>query len=444
MMYEDEENHSIDQPEEQTCNKTEIDDAEFDESLAEKEVEEIVVKPKKRGMGRFVIGLVIISLVGGTAIGSSFALVSSYMNEHYLSEQSEIGAVAGIDINTSSRYENGILPIVQNGSIAEIANNVGPAVVSIYNNQKITPDMFYYYFYGQGSNDSEVLSGIGSGIVFKEDEEKLYIVTNSHVVEGADSLAVNFLGDIKAEAKLIGQDTTVDIAVVSVDKGNLSEEDLKGIGIATFGDSDQIQVGDLSVAIGTPMEEALNNTVTAGIISAVHREVSMSDGTKELIQTDAAINPGNSGGALVGPTGEVIGINVAKIVANGTEGIGFAIPINTAKPIIAEILEYGTIIRPGLGITGSDVTAQASELYDLPIGILINSVITGGSADLAGLKPYDILFEFDGTKITSMEQLKALLSNKRVGDRVEVKVIRDNKKKVFQVELKAMPSISRN
>ena len=381
-------------------------------------------KPQKNNWRKYVGGIVIGSLVGGSAIGASFALVSHKLGNH-TSNLTVQQAITGNGANGA------VQPIATNNSITDIANNVGPSVVSIYNT-KIVSTFF-------GDYDQ---SGLGSGVIFKEDNEKVYMITNCHVVEGATSLAVNFLGNTRVEGELIGQDQTTDLAVVAVRKENLDAQTLAGIRIATLGDSDAVQVGQLAVAIGTPMEAAFNNTVTVGVISAINRVVQVSEtNTMTLLQTDAAINPGNSGGALVGPSGEVIGINTVKLVDSSVEGMGFAIPINSVKPIIEEILSEGTIVRPALGITGQNVSEQASLMYELPIGVYVASVTPGGSAALAGIEPGDILFEFDGTQITDMNQLKRLISNKRVGDKVEVKVVRHEEKKVLNVTLKEAKTV---
>lgn len=402
---------------------------DVNENTISRETMEVPVRAKKKtSFGKFVAGLVIVSVIGGASIGTSFALVSPYAKDRYANKNVDnIENNIGLDLVPNNDV-NKVLPITTNNSIIDIANNVGPSVVSIYNNKVVST------IYGDMDQ-----SGIGSGVIFKEDNEKLYIVTNYHVVEGANSLAVVFLGNNKIEGQLVGHDATTDIAVVSVEKANISAETLSGIGIAPLGDSDTIQVGELAVAIGTPMEAAFNNTVTTGIISARSRQVQISGRTLNLIQTDAAINPGNSGGALVGGAGEVIGINSVKLVDSSVEGMGFAIPINDVKPIIADILENGTIVRPALGIMGRNISTEASELYELPIGILIVQVTNGGTADLGGLQVNDILFEFDGTQITDMDQLKGLISNKRVGDKVEVKVVRNKQKKVVQLTLKEAP-----
>lgn len=374
---------------------------------------------KKSGWPKFVAGVTIASLIGGTAIGTSFAIVSAKMDK---------GSDLVIEKSVTGNGTSGMVqPVATNNTITDIANNVGPSVVSIYNTKVISTFL--------GNYDE---SGLGSGVIFKEDNKKIYMVTNCHVVEGATSLAVNFLGNTKVEGELIGKDVTTDLAVVAVQKANLDAETLSGIRIATLGNSDNVQVGQLAVAIGTPMEAAFNNTVTVGVISAINREVQVdASRTMTLLQTDAAINPGNSGGALVGPTGEIIGINTIKMVDSSVEGMGFAIPINTVKPVIEEIIQNGTIERPTLGILGNNVSTDASQMYELPIGVYVAQVTPGGSADVAGIQAGDILFEFDGTQITDMNQLKSLIGNKRVGDKVEIKVVRNKEKKIFNVTLKA-------
>ncbi|WP_054743597.1 S1C family serine protease [Cellulosilyticum ruminicola] len=374
---------------------------------------------KKSGWPKFVAGVTIASLIGGTAIGSSFAFVSAKMDK---------GSGLVVEQAVTGNGADGMVqPIATNNTITDIANNLGPSVVSIYNTKVVSTFL--------GNYDE---SGLGSGVIFKEDSEKIYMVTNCHVVEGATSLAVNFLGNTKVEGELIGKDVTTDLAVVAVQKANLNTETLSAIRVAKLGNSDKVQVGQLAVAIGTPMEAAFNNTVTVGVISAINREVQVdASRTMTLLQTDAAINPGNSGGALVGPTGEIIGINTIKMVDSSVEGMGFAIPMNTVKPVIEEIIQNGTIERPTLGIMGSNVSSDAAQMYELPIGVYVAQVTPGGSADVAGIQAGDILFEFDGTQITDMNQLKSLIGNKRVGDKVEVKVVRNKEKENSSFDFKS-------
>lgn len=386
--------------------------------------------------GRFVVALLIISIVGGAAIGTSFAIATPYVNT-YLNKENQLKnpgtnqtAEQTVESDNSANVVK-VAPVVANTSIADIVKSVGPSVVSIKNHRVI-----------ETWGGSFTQSGLGSGVIFKEDAEKLYIMTNDHVIEKSDALAVCFLGNTTVEATIVGTDNIADIGVISVLKEDIPSETLSQIKIAPLGNSDQLNVGDLAIAIGTPIDEAYNNTVTVGVISALNREISMGDKTLKLIQTDAAINPGNSGGALVGPTGEVIGINTVKLMDVEVEGIGFAIPINDVKEIVNELMVNGKIQRPALGITGKDITTELSDFYELPIGVYVVEVMKGGSADLAGIKANDIILAFDNTQITSMEQLKGLLSSKKVGDTVEIKIARGNEKKTIKVKLREMPQTS--
>jgi len=419
-----------------------------DEEGLEQDLQKVEKRKVKRPFKQWVAGLAVASLCLGVGIGGSLAFIVPYsMQSFYKARQgqSKMGQQqvhnvleGAIDVEGKRKiepYENGIMPPELDGSIVSIAKNIGPCVVSIYSNKKINfGDMGIIY---SDLPTEGMVTGLGSGVIFDEDDENYYIITNNHVVDGADSLAVNFVGDIKAEAKIVGKDDVNDIAVVRVEKIRLTDSMMETLAIAPLGDSDRLEVGQLAVAIGTPATDALSNTVTTGIISGIAREITLSGHKMNLIQTSAAINSGNSGGALVGPTGTVIGINVAKTV--DTEGIGFAIPINQVKTVVTELMANGSIERPALGITGIEVTASQSATYELPIGIYIQSVMIGGSADLAGIKSGDILIQFDGITITTMDQLKALIAEKRVGDLVEVKAIRQGEARMFKLELKEMP-----
>ncbi len=204
---------------------------------------------------------------------------------------------------------------------------------------------------------------------------------------------------------------------------------------AVFGNSDTLEVGELAVAIGNPL--GYNRTVTVGVVSALNRELQVSANKFTLIQTDAAINPGNSGGALVNGNGEVIGINTVKISDTQVEGIGFAIPINSAKPIVDQLLTNGYVSRPYLGVSGRNIDEQLSELYELPIGVYVAQVIPNSAADDAGLEKGDVIISFDGHKVNDMEHLIDLIKGKKVGDKIEVKLVRNGTEKLVKtVELK--------
>ena len=409
-----------------------------EESIQPIEDDNKILKEKpSRSFKQWMAGVAVASLCAGLGIGIGFSFAVPFQSAYYEKvighQKPDTEAFSTmLGQNDFKGSENTADFIEEDGSVVSIARHIGPSVVSVYNNKKVTSELNMFY-----STEDAVVTGLGSGIIFTEDETYYYIMTNSHVVEGADSLAVNFLGDIKAEAKLVGKDSFNDIAVVKVQKEKLSDETRTAIRLAPLGDSEKIEVGQLALAIGTPATQALNNTVTRGIISAVERNITIGGHTMKVIQTDAAISPGNSGGALVGPSGEIIGMNVAKTV--NAEGIGFAIPINKVKEVVVDLMAHGSVQRPALGITGIEVSSSQASLYDLPIGIYIESVIKGGSADLAGIQAEDVLIQFEGQMITTMTQLKALIAEKRVGDLAEVKVIRSGMQKTFKIELKEMP-----
>jgi serine protease Do len=386
------------------------------------------LEAKRSSLGRFILGMLIISIVGGLSIGATIAFMLPFTRTLSPAQTQEMAT--RIDIQ-GEPLEGGIarvLPVVVGSTIADIAQSMGPSVVSIVNNTTVRTWV--------GEFDQ---SGLGSGVIFKEDEEKIYIITNAHVVQGSNNLVITFLGNYRVEGEIIGLDSATDLAVVAVNKNNVPESAKADLRIAAIGDSSTLYVGDLAVAIGTPLSEAYNNTVTAGVISALDREVHLTDKVLNLVQTDAAINPGNSGGALVGPTGEVIGINTVKFVQDKVEGMGFAIPINDVKPIVAQLLETGKVARPALGITGQDLK-ESIGFYEIPVGILVARVLPGSSAEDAGLMPNDIILEFAGQKVRSMEDLKEVLSRSSIGDEVSIKIIRGSNRRTLHTTLKEMPT----
>lgn len=305
---------------------------------------------------------------------------------------------------SATAIANNKLPL----SVVDIAKKVGPTVVGI--NTKIRTQSFFF----GGYQETE---GSGSGIILTADG---YIVTNNHVIDGATSVSV-VLNDGKTyEAKVTGGDASTDLAVLKIDAQNLP--------YATLGNSSALQVGELAVAIGNPLGNELAGTVTVGYISALNRSITVDDKGFNLIQTDAAINPGNSGGALVNNYGEIIGINSAKMSASGVEGIGFAIPIDEAKPIIEDLKNSGYVTgRPVIGITGRDVSEQDSEYYNVPVGIYVYEVLAYSSAERAGLRPGDVITEFNGVPVKTIEELNKEKEKLKVGDTVSIKYIRENK-----------------
>lgn len=307
--------------------------------------------------------------------------------------------------------------------VVAIAENMKPSIVTI--TSVVTAKDWFNNQYEQ--------EGTGSGIIFGENEDVIYIVTNQHVIDGARNVVVTFFNSENINAKVVGYERDYDLAVLSVAKKDMKKELLDSIKIAKLGDSDKIKVGELAVAIGNPLGKQYSNTVTVGYISAINRTLESTDKSLPLIQTDAAINPGNSGGALVNAQSEVIGINSYKLASTDIEGMGFAIPVNEAKPIIEDIVNQKD--RPALGIRGIDVTEEMGDFYGLPIGILVKEVTEGSGAEKAGLRSQDIIFEFGGAKIFNFEDLQKEIEKYEVGDTVSVKVARKTNSGFEKVEL---------
>lgn len=306
--------------------------------------------------------------------------------------------------------------------VVAIAEKVSPAVVSIVNYQ-------HTGFFRQLQPSS------GSGVIF--DSKNGYIVTNYHVIAGADRLEVIVQGEHEYEARVVGGDEQTDLAVIQIKADNLPE--------AVFGDSDKLRVGELAVAIGSPLGTTFDRSVTAGVISALNRQISVASAsgqeiTLNVIQTDAAINPGNSGGALVNSSGQVIGINSVKVGRADVEGMGFAIPINDAKPIIRQLLEKGYVSRPFIGIYNYQVvTEQLAQWYDLPEGIWVGGIVPGGPAEKAGMKVEDIIIRIGDQNIKTAADLQGVLKKLKPGEQVVVRVVRKGQAIDLNLTLGEMP-----
>lgn len=272
--------------------------------------------------------------------------------------------------------------------------------------------------------DGEMVEGgYGSGFVVSTEG---YIVTNAHVVRGADKVTVTFSDQDEAEAELVGMDSTLDVAVLKVEKSGLTP--------LALGDSDPVRVGEFTIAIGNPSGTELAGTTTFGIISATARSINLDGKVNNFIQTDAAINPGNSGGPLLNMKGEVIGITTAKNIYAGydeygnsisAEGLGFAIPMNEAMQIACQLIENGRVIRPGMGVQVIGIDAESAELYGIPEGIIIYSVTRNGTAHKAGLKVDDIIVNYDGIDVTTQETFVQYVQTLFVGDVLHLTVIRE-------------------
>lgn len=309
-------------------------------------------------------------------------------------------------------------------TVSEVASICMPSVVSITNASVKTVQDFF------GGVQQYPIESTGSGIIVGQNEKELLIATNNHVVEGADTITVAFNDDAVYEAQIKGNAADSDLAVIAVKLEDMSEETLGSIKVVTLGDSDSLQIGEQVVAIGNAL--GYGQSVTSGWVSAVNREMVDSDGnsTGKLIQTDAAINPGNSGGALLNMRGELIGINSAKAAATEVEGMGYAIPIATAQPILDELMNRETRYKADedktayIGVTCMSVESEASKMYGIPTGAFVDSVEEGGPAEAAGIKKGDIIVKFDGITITGSTELVSKLEYYEAGETVDVVISR--------------------
>ncbi|HKM20877.1 MAG TPA: trypsin-like peptidase domain-containing protein [Lachnospiraceae bacterium] len=306
--------------------------------------------------------------------------------------------------------------------VKDVVKEVMPSVVSIIN-QSTQEAMT---FFGQRQQYESETSG--SGIIVGESDTELLIVTNNHVADAANTLSIQFIDGTTAEATMKGADSDVDLAVVAIPLSDISKETLEQIKVATLGDSDGLEVGEPAIAIGNAL--GYGQSVTTGVISALDREITIDGIKKVLIQTDAAINPGNSGGALLNINGELIGINAAKFSSSMVEGMGYAIPISEAKPIIDDLMnrqtrekvEFGE--ESYLGISGVDVTDEVSQTYNMPTGVYIAQALEGTAAEAAGLQKGDILIKFDGQRVDTMAELQEILTYYPAGTTVELVIQR--------------------
>ena len=303
-------------------------------------------------------------------------------------------------VSTDTASQEGVL------TIPEIAIKVGPATVGIVSKVPTTT------YFGTVQSESS-----GSGIIISEDG---YVVTNQHVINNASEIAIYLSNGEKRTAELVGQDIRTDLAVLKMEKGEYP--------YAEFGVSSELEVGDLAVAIGNPLGMEFAGSVTSGIISALNRTVEVDGKSYNLIQTDAAINSGNSGGALVNCYGQVIGINSVKVSSAGVEGLGFAIPVDEAKPIISDLINHGYVKgRPVLGIMGTNIGSDISRVYNYPEGVFVDRVIEGSAAEKAGIQRGDIITHINSTRIKSIDELNKIRDTKKAGDSIELTIDRSGK-----------------
>lgn len=308
--------------------------------------------------------------------------------------------------------------------VTQVVEDVMPSVVSVYNNFTQTTQDFFGQTYAQEGTST------GTGFIIAEDEDndELLIATNNHVVDGADSLEVQFIDESTAEANIKGTDSSNDLAVIAVKLSDIDSDTLSQIEVATLGSSDDLKIGEPVVAIGNAL--GYGQSVTTGVVSALDREMTVESITGTFIQTDAAINPGNSGGPLVDLNGNVIGINSSKIGGDTVDSMGFAIPISRAVPIIQDLMNQKTKTtvdedkRGYLGISGVSVTSQVASAYSMPEGVYVAQIIEGGAAENSDMQKGDIITALEGSTVSDMEELQKQLSYYESGETVTITVQR--------------------
>ena len=366
----------------------------------------------------FFSGIVGSAVVLGTCLGvpSIRNELIGYQNNNSTVKNTNTPALTGSSSSTTNLIS---LTNYSETGIA-VANKVRPSIVGIKVEYSVN-SIFY-------RNSGSTATAEGSGIIMSEDG---YILTNNHIINSSSSSSYYELGkankvsvflyddETEYEAKIIGTDKQTDLAVIKIDK--------TGLTAAEIGDSDSVQVGEFAMAIGNPL--GMQSSVSSGIISATNRKVTTDGVTYNLIQTDAAINSGNSGGALVNAEGKVIGVNTLKLTGDNVEGMGFAIPINSTKSVYSQLVEFNSVKRPYIGITGIDLDEDTAKLNNLVVGIYVRSVEDFSSAQKADLRNGDVIIEADGKKISTMNELNEIKNTHNIGDEMTLKINRSGTEK---------------
>lgn len=390
---------------------------------------------KKGGFGRSIAKCLILALIFGCVSSAAF-MGTNYIGKKALGDSVTLNSQTEASLSKAQPATTTTAVAAGNSDVYDVSDivaNCMPSVVSITN---LGTKEFQTFFgtYEQESHSS------GSGIIIGENDTELLIVTNNHVVSGAKEISVYFNSDGDEaddsnviSAKIKGTDPNKDLAVIAVQLSDIPQETKDIIKIATVGDSTSLKVGEPVVAIGNAYGYGLS--VTSGIVSALNREVTVTDDdgrkiTNRLIQTDAAINPGNSGGALLNSRGELIGINSVKFISEDVEGMGYAIPITDVESIIGDLMNKETRDRVDenkkgyFGITCVDVTEDVSQSYNMPVGVYVSTVVSGGAAEKAGMQKGDVITKLDGTTISGYEQLQDALSYYAAGETIPVTIQR--------------------
>lgn len=364
---------------------------------------------------KFTASAAAFGLIAGSVMVGVNAVGSHFFNNGAKTPQ--IGTVTPTD--TGNRQES-------KNSVSQVVEEVTPSIVAITSTSVQTVRSWFQ------SYEQEV-SGSGSGIIIGQTDNEIMLVTNYHVIEGAKELTVAFCDKSAVAATVKGYDEAADLAVLTVNTKDMEKDTLSQIKVAALGSSEDLKVGEAAIAIGNAL--GYGQSVTGGYISALNREVELENKTMTLLQTDAAINPGNSGGALLNENGEVIGINTVKYVDSTVEGMGYAIPISAAIPIINDLMNQEVIKESEqgyLGIRGNDVTDEYTQGFNMPNGVYVVKIVEDSPADQCGLKAGDIITKFGDRDVTSMDALESILSNKKAGEKIKMTVQRNDEKGEYE------------
>ncbi|MBR1571663.1 MAG: trypsin-like peptidase domain-containing protein [Lachnospiraceae bacterium] len=367
-----------------------------------------------------------VAVVFGLVSGSVFAGTERFI----LKDRGNDSSTQSVEAQTISKSNlldsTSVSTATTVSDVSDIVDNVMPSIVAVTN---LSYTEYRNLFGRTATYENEAA---GSGIIISQDDEYIYIATNNHVVEGAETLTITFCDDAAVPATVKGTDASVDLAVVAVKISDIDSDTMSNIQVASVGDSDTLKVGESAVVIGNAL--GYGQSVTTGIISATERDVTLQneDGTtitNSLIQTDAAVNPGNSGGALLNINGQVVGIVSAKYSDTAVEGMGYAIPITTAQTIISELINRKEVSAEDasyFGIAGVDISASMSSYYNIPQGVYVSKVASGSGAELADISQKDVITKFNGKSVSSMEEISEQMKYIPAGTTISVTVAKAN------------------
>lgn len=386
-------------------------DGTFGENISNESIKKRKFPKKFKKIVAVACCVTIFAGVSSSAVGFGYRVTDEILSRQELSNFS----FEDIYTNTDDTSVGNTQSVATSSSdIAALFKQVKDSVVNI----SITSQQMNFFY------QTYETTGSGSGIIYKKDNEKVYIVTNNHVIEGASKVSISITGKETVNATLVGSDAQSDLAVISVLLSDLKAAGISEIKVAEFAKTDNVEIGEYVLAIGNALGEG--KTVTRGIISASNKEINIDGKKLTVLQTDAAINPGNSGGALVNSQGKVIGINTAKLSSSAIEGIGYAIPSATALTIIDQLMTTGSVERPYFGIIGTTITDSFKQMYNINFdGVFVTEVEEGYAASEAGLQATDIIVGFNSKQIKSVEELSDAIKTCSIGQNVTIDIIRN-------------------